>query len=140
MTFTSEELAFLVDALGLDSVPEELMLIRDHRGRELGQVADLMDDWTRLENQAYHQCLIKKNAKLDGLEARVAQLENQLSDYITRLNRFSGGVLNAFPGRVILDRDGIPDFVPLYNFVDLVTDEELTDLSDVESLDLLMEQ
>ena len=109
----------------------------------LGVVADLMDDWTRLENQAY-DTMLREKREIIANQARVIarmhmhmqRLEEQKSAYISRINAAVSIIHHDVANvQVIIDDNGVPDF--LYDdIIDLTADEEL---SDTETEDLLDE-
>ena len=77
----------------------------------LAVVADLMDQWTREENTAYHQRLQDLQRLLHLLKLQVQRLEAEKTDYIHRLRGMA--VIIGEQNDIIQDNvDSNVDWVP----------------------------
>lgn len=101
---------------------------------DLARVAEMMDFWTRTENEAYSSICKQLRQRIRMLEG---QLQSQIrlnNEYLTRLNTFAAvihesqafGVEHLHTFRVLTDRDGAP---AVFEQIDLTAheDEELTE-------------
>ena len=109
---------------------------------DLSLVAELMDDWTRQENTAYHQRMQQQREHIHLLQLHVQRLEARNSIYLQRINNMAAVIIdqrelledNIDSGldhvpHISFDADGIP-FLQQPD-INLLTDEELDDIIDL---------
>lgn len=84
---------------------------------KLSHVAELMDEYTRMENDAYHQVLLKKQKKMDELESKVRSLMNLVNNL-----QDQNHMLRAY----------IAEHEPI-EIIDLTTEEEVMTETDEET-------
>ena len=113
---------------------------------DLSLVAELMDEWTREENTAYHQRMQQMREHIHLLQLQVQRLESRNDIYMNRIRDMSTVIIeqrdiledNVDSGldwlpEVSFDTDGIPFLVQRHPTIDLLTDEELEDIIDLTS-------
>ena len=109
----------------------------------LSEVAFLMDEWTRTENEAYAKVNASLHERLDRLQNLVMELLNNLDD-MSRVIVEDEILLDTFleargvRNRIIYDHDGIPSVITTLHAnedLDSDTDEERQDNVVLELMD-----
>ena len=111
-SFAVEDQAFSLEALAVQQAKKRILLDQDRKRRDLAAVAEMMDCWTRLENEAYATIVNNRNQRLSATEQKLASclsVMNQLAAAVTEMQGHldiiapkNGGSLAIADGDIVI--------------------------------------